>query len=249
MQFLRKCLGEALQTLNNHISSKHGLTKYGNMISWAEIVVAVCLLVFVVINLDNLLRYYTVRSATAARPQVERQIATPLLIAGVGTIAFFLESFLYVLLGYLGSKQLSLIISLDFSMQIWILESLGLCVMVLGYAIFIWSVVVRGRYATSWQMPADHKLVDWGPYRYVRHPSYLAYFLMFSGFPLVWHNFLALIPLTAIPGYVLIAFREEEMLVVKFGERYVQYKRRVGRFMPKMPERKRRLPRTKSTPI
>lgn len=111
-------------------------------------------------------------------------------------------------------------------------------VMVLGYAIFIWSVIARGRYATSWQMPTDHKLVDWGPYRYARHPSYLGYFLMFMGFVLLWQNVLAIIPLVAIPAYVVITRREEEMLVAKFGKQYMQYQNNVGRFVPKLPSSK-----------
>ena len=115
------------------------------------------------------------------------------------------------------------------------LEFFGLLVMVLGYGVFLWSVRARGRYTTSWQMPADHKLVDWGPYRYVRHPSYLGYFLMFIGLLFLWHNALALLPLIAIPGYVLITFREEEMLVAKFREEYLLYQRHTGRFLPKIP--------------
>lgn len=201
------------------------------------IVVAGCLFLFIAINLDNVLRYYTSRSATSAKPEIEKRIATPLLLAGVGTIAFFLESFLYVVLDY--SENMALIFaSLDVA-RIDLLEPFGLLVMVLGYAIFNWSVIVRGRYATSWQMPLDQKLVNWGPYRYVRHPSYLGYFLMFTGFLLIWHNVLALIPLIAIPGYVLLTFREEEMLVAKFGYEYVRYQKLVGRFLPKV-ERKAR---------
>jgi len=57
---------------------------------------------------------------------------------------------------------------------------------------------------------------------------------MFIGFALLWHNALALFPLIAIPGYVLIAGREEEMLVARFGEAYVQYQKRVGRFLPRV---------------
>lgn len=220
---------------SDQISSKDDLTKYGNMDSWPTFVASACLLAFIAVNLDNLLRYHTIRSATSGRPQIEKQIRIPLILAGVGTIAFFLESFLFVLLGFFEIEQLSFIFSLDFgTRRIGMLEPLGLPVMVLGYVIFIWSVVVRGRHATSWQMPADHRLVDWGPYRYVRHPSYLAYFLMFLGFLPTWHNFLALIPLTAIPGYVWITFREEEMLVAKFGDRYVQYQKHVGRFIPRL---------------
>ena len=201
------------------------------------IVVAGCLLLFIVINLDNVLRYRASRSTASAKPQIEKRIAIPLSLAGVGTIAFFLESFLYVVLGY--SENMALIFaSLDLA-RIDLLESFGLLVMVLGYAIFCWSVIVRGRYATSWQMPVDQKLVNWGPYRYVRHPSYLGYFLMFIGFLLTWHNVLVMIPLIAIPGYVLLTFREEEMLKAKFGDEYVRYQKRVGRFLPKVPRKPR----------
>ncbi len=204
------------------------------MISLAECIVAACLALFTVINLDNLLRYNASRSAASSKPEVEKRIATPLLLAGIGTIAFFVESFLYVILGYWEDLR-ALVSSVDIgTMRIGLLDSFGSSVMVLGYAIFIWSVLVRGRYATSWQMLEDHKLVNWGPYRYVRHPSYLAYFLMFTGFLLLWHNFLALIPLIAVPGYILLTFREEEMLVAKFGERYIQYQKHVGRYLPKI---------------
>jgi len=204
------------------------------MISLAEGIVAACIVLFIVINLDNLLRYNASRSAVSSKPEIEKRIATPLLLAGIGTVAFFVESFLYVILGYWEDMR-ALVSSVDIgTMQMGLMESFGASVMVLGYAIFIWSVLVRGRYATSWQMPEDHKLVNGGPYRYVRHPSYLAYFLMFTGFLLMWHNFLALIPLIAVPGYILLTFREEEMLVAKFGERYIQYQKYVGRYLPKI---------------
>ena len=202
------------------------------------IIVAGCLVLFTAINLDNLLRYHRSRSGRSAKPEIERQIAGSLVLAGAGTFAFFLESFLYVFLGY---SRNSLFSFLDFgTFRMGLLEPFGSFVMVLGYLIFIWSVVARGRYATSWQMPAGHKLVDWGPYRYVRHPSYLAYFLMFIGFLLMWHNAFALIPLIAIPGYVLITHSEEKMLETRFGDGYVEYKKIVGRFLPKMSPGKSR---------
>ena len=204
------------------------------MISLDEGIVAACLVLFIVVSVDNLVRYNAGRSAASSKPEIEKRIATPLLLAGIGTVAFFVESFLYVILGYWEDLR-ALVGFVDIgTMRTGLIDHLGSSVMVLGYAIFIWSVLVRGRYATSWQMPEDHRLVNWGPYRYVRHPSYLAYFLMFAGFLLMWHNFLALIPLIAVPGYILLTFREEEMLVAKFGERYIQYQKHVGRYLPKI---------------
>jgi protein-S-isoprenylcysteine O-methyltransferase Ste14 len=201
------------------------------------VIVAGCLLLFIVLNLDNLVRYHAGFSATSSRPEIHRRIAAPLFLAGIGTLAFFLESFLYVLLGFTKSL-LPLFTFLGFGpMQTDLLDAFGLIVMVLGYAIFIWSLVARGQYATSWQMPVNHRLVDWGPYRYVRHPSYSGYFLMFIGFLLLWHNLLALASLVAIPSYVLITRTEEEMLVARFGERYRKYQKNVGRFLPKIRPR------------
>jgi protein-S-isoprenylcysteine O-methyltransferase Ste14 len=198
------------------------------------IIVAGCLFLFASVNLVNLLRHRTRHRITTERPEIEKRIAAPLLLVGVGTIAFFIESFLYILLGF-SISVITLMPPVGLgALSIVLFESLGLLVMVSGYAIFIWSVAARGQYAVSWQMSANHKLVNWGPYRYVRHPSYSGYFLMFIGFLLMWHEAFALVPLIAIPGYIMITCTEEEMLVAKFGEKYIEYEKRVGRFLPKI---------------
>jgi methanethiol S-methyltransferase len=103
---------------------------------------------------------------------------------------------------------------------------------VAGSVLFMWSVLARGRYSVSWSMPIDQKLVTCGPYRYIRHPSYTSYFLMFLGLFLVWFNLLALILFLGIPGYVRVSQREERMLVLRFGEAYVDYQKKTDRFLP-----------------
>jgi len=50
-------------------------------------------------------------------------------------------------------------------------------------------------------------------------------------------NLLAIIPLIAIPGYVRIMDEEEEMLVERFGELYLQYQKRVDKFLPRLKRR------------
>ena len=208
--------------------------------SWSLILLTVCLLLFFAVNLHNILRYHRTSPANEVKPEADRPNGYIVGLAAFGTALFFLESFLYLLLGILNGR-LSQLALLDLSvMNIAILEFLGASIMVVGYTVFIWSVIARGRYTTSWAMPAKQRLVDWGPYRYVRHPSYLGYFLMFVGFFLMWHNILALIPFVAVPGYVLVTVHEEEMLMERFGEEYLQYRRRVGRFLPKTDPRKSR---------
>jgi len=59
----------------------------------------------------------------------------------------------------------------------------------------------------------DHRLVTWGPYRYVRHPSYSGYFLMFMGLALTVNNPLVLAPILAVAGYARLVDTEERLLV------------------------------------
>jgi protein-S-isoprenylcysteine O-methyltransferase Ste14 len=82
-------------------------------------------------------------------------------------------------------------------------------------------------------MSEDHKLVTRGPYRFVHHPSYLGYFLMFFGLFFTWLNLLAVFPLVAVPGYMQVVANEEEILIRRFGEVYVKYQKITGLFLPK----------------
>lgn len=80
----------------------------------------------------------------------------------------------------------------------------------------------------------DHTLITSGPYRYVRHPFYLAFALGVVGGSLVlanWFFFLAgLLPL----GFIVARTRiEEEKLLARFGADYQEYRQRVGQFLPR----------------
>ena len=159
-------------------------------------------------------------------------------LVAVGTLLFFFESLLFSLLSFMEPTAALHVFPLqvefpyDFCVQI-----MGLALSGSGYFLFIWSVVTRGKYAVSWAMPENHLLVTEGPYRYVRHPSYLAYFLMFYGFPLIWLNLMAILPLVAVPGYVEVTVKEEELLLRRFGDKYRSYQVKTGRFFPKRKQR------------
>jgi protein-S-isoprenylcysteine O-methyltransferase Ste14 len=86
-------------------------------------------------------------------------------------------------------------------------------------------------------MPENHRLVTWGPYKYVRHPSYSAYFFLIRGFFLAWLNLLTLPCFVAIPGYFLNVETEEKMLVERFGDEYKLYQQRTGKFVPRTRKR------------
>lgn len=93
-------------------------------------------------------------------------------------------------------------------------------------------------FSTSWEMRENHKLVTWGPYQHIRHPSYAAYFTLSIGLFLTLLNMVAVIPLLAILGYAGITESEEELLTRRFGEPYIQYQQATGRFFPRLKRRK-----------
>lgn len=67
----------------------------------------------------------------------------------------------------------------------------------------------------------------------MRHPSYLAYFILFTGLFLLLLSLVALVPFVAVPGYVRITVMEDEMLRKRFGEAAFEYQSATGRFLPK----------------
>ena len=81
----------------------------------------------------------------------------------------------------------------------------------------------------------DHTLVTTGPYRWVRHPFYVAFVLAAIANSLVTANwFLAL---TSGLAAVLIIVRtrtEEQKLIERFGDAYRAYMDRTGRFFPRL---------------
>jgi protein-S-isoprenylcysteine O-methyltransferase Ste14 len=183
------------------------------------------------VNLHNVLHYHRGSTAGTTKPEVVEPHGFTVGLAAPGTGVFFLESVVYIVFGVLGDR-ISLWAAFDLAVHSDLLEVVGASVMVAGYAIFIWSVLARGQYATSWEMPEKQRLVDWGPYGHVRHPSYLGYFLMFAGFFIISHNLLAIVPFIAIPGYLRVAFQEEEMLLKRFGEEYRKYVPETKRLIP-----------------
>jgi len=196
---------------------------------------SVWLAVFFSVNLHNIMRFHRRKKGGRTYAEVERPFSLAIALAAVGTAAYFLLVLLFLILAFFG---LSSVLS-DFPLGVQFpfmdyVQILGLVLTSLGYFLFIWSVIVRGRYATSWEMPEHQELVTGGPYRYVRHPSYLGYFLMFVGLFLLWPNIFMLFPMLAIPGYYQITFEEERLLVQRFGEEYVSYQNRTGRFVPRL---------------
>ena len=194
----------------------------------------VCLVAFFAVNLHNISRARVRGQAAGARAGSIRPSSLFVGLAMIGTLFYFLAAFSYLFLAFSGSTPALCRFSCYLPAPTVHMQIPGLILTAAGYGLFIWSVVSRGRYAVSWQMPETQKLVTWGPYRYVRHPSYLGYFLMFLGLFFLWPHVLTMLSWVAILGYVRASFDEEKLLVQHFGDEYEEYRTKVGRFIPRL---------------
>jgi protein-S-isoprenylcysteine O-methyltransferase Ste14 len=200
------------------------------------ILLLICLACFSSINLHNILIVHKRREDNVSSyAEVERPSGFVAGIAALGTLIYFLETLIYSFLVFLGSFSVLYAYPFFFQLPFTLyMQILGLILTLSGYSLFIWSVIARNVYAVSWEMPGNQKLVTWGPYSYVRHPSYLGYFLVFFGLFFIWPGLFTLLPLAAIPGYYNITFEEEKLLMQRFGDEYLRYQKRAGRFIPKL---------------
>ena len=105
----------------------------------------------------------------------------------------------------------------------WPLFVAGLVLMCAGIAIRQWAVATLGRFFTiDVRVQPDQVVVDRGPYRWVRHPSYTGLILTFLGFGLALVNWAALPVAFLVPtaGLVYRIRFEERALLETLGEPY-----------------------------
>jgi protein-S-isoprenylcysteine O-methyltransferase Ste14 len=81
---------------------------------------------------------------------------------------------------------------------------------------------------------ADQPVIDSGPYRWVRHPSYTAGFLLFLGIGFGLGSWLSIVILfgAAVYVYARRVAVEERVLLATIGEPYREYMQRTTRFIP-----------------
>lgn len=120
----------------------------------------------------------------------------------------------------------------------------GTVLLVSGTGIHIWT----GRLLGLWGLiglPEVYKrfegsLVTTGAFTLVRHPTYLAHTLMFSGVFLVTGviSVAVLTILDLLAVNLLIIPYEEKELIERFGEDYRNYKLSIPKFIPKIRRKK-----------
>ena len=121
---------------------------------------------------------------------------------------------------------------------------LGAPVGLAGLALFVWVHHTLGiEWSPVLELRAEHRLITAGPYAFVRHPMYLASYVMAAGFGLLAAN--AVPPLAQLLATTVLVWvrvpDEEAMLRGRFGPVWEAWASRTGRVFPRL--RRRTAPR------
>ena len=112
---------------------------------------------------------------------------------------------------------------------------IGCSLFVAGLALRWYSVKYLGRFfTTNVAIAADHSVVDSGPYRLIRHPSYAGSLLAVFGFGLSLQNWASLL-IMFVPFCAVTLWRihiEEQALTSALGHGYTDYMCRTKRLLP-----------------
>ena len=123
---------------------------------------------------------------------------------------------------------------LTFPLFNW-MRIIGVALGILSLVLYSWARSTIGRaWSSQLRVQGNHQLITMGPYRWVRHPIYLALILFMISISLIAANWILI-------GFLLISFmdlmlripKEEQMLRERFGEDYEAYIGHTGKLLPK----------------
>ena len=111
-----------------------------------------------------------------------------------------------------------------------------------GWGLALTSFVIRRKAIAAlgrfWSLHVEirenHEFVRSGPFRWVRHPTYLSMILELLAGPLITNSFysLAILPLIFVPALIWRMHLEEAALLEQFGDAYRKYQRTTPALFP-----------------
>jgi protein-S-isoprenylcysteine O-methyltransferase len=114
-------------------------------------------------------------------------------------------------------------------------QGAGVALFASGLTLRFWAIHHLGRFFTvDVAIAQDHRVVDDGPYRLVRHPSYTALLLEYAGIGCTLRSVTGWLVMM-LPILVALLYRvriEEAALANALGEPYRAYLRRTKRLVP-----------------
>ena len=115
---------------------------------------------------------------------------------------------------------------------------MGTVLTLAGEALRVWGVAYAGSLTRVTGNVGAPSVITAGPYAHVRNPIYVGNILLYVGLGIASNMLLPWLPLTAAfffaAQYAMIVSLEEEFLEKEFGAGYLEYKKNVPRFFPRM---------------
>ena len=164
-----------------------------------------------------------VRRATSAPAPAEDRGSLRVVLAGSGlaTLAAFLLAFVVPSATLPGPRPL------------WFF--IGLFVLVCGSLLRRHCFRVLGSFFTGAVMiQSDHRVIDTGAYRWVRHPSYTAALLLVLGIAVALDSWLGAV-VSFVVAFLVYSYRahvEEQALLASLGDPYARFMATRKRFIP-----------------
>ena len=112
---------------------------------------------------------------------------------------------------------------------------LGILLMYAGIALRLYAIGVLGAsFTTMVAVAPEQTVIETGPYRLIRHPSYTGFLITLLGLGLSSTNWLSLVVLMgcALIGLSYRIHVEEHVLKAHLGQQYQEYMRRTKRLIP-----------------
>jgi protein-S-isoprenylcysteine O-methyltransferase Ste14 len=111
---------------------------------------------------------------------------------------------------------------------------IGIAMMAAGLALGLWSRHALGASFTPFPRPVESggDAVTHGPYRFVRHPMYVAILVAFAGWALVWGSLAGAVATALLLVFFDLKARREERWLEQSYPAYADYRRRVRKFVP-----------------
>lgn len=112
---------------------------------------------------------------------------------------------------------------------------IGFIFLVIGISFRVWSINVLGKnFTATVKITREHQLIKTGPYKIIRHPSYLGALIAIIGCPIFLNNTYTIF-ISCVAMMIAYYFRinvEEKTLSNHFGEFYEDYKKSTYRLLP-----------------
>jgi len=116
-----------------------------------------------------------------------------------------------------------------------LIQVLGVITLVTALALHIWSRVhLQHFYAERVEVQPEHKVIDTGPYKLMRHPVITSFFGIATGLFLINPALTTLAALIYTIWDFTRAAHQEEDLLTKTLPGYADYARRTPRFLPRL---------------